>query len=94
MYVYILTNLPRVLYVGVTNDMARRLDEHFSRKHEGYTKAHDTDRLVYYEKVVGPLAAIDREKQIKSWTRMKRIALIEQGNPQWKDLTGDWLSPA
>jgi putative endonuclease len=90
MYVYILTNAARMLYVGVTNDLSRRLNEHLSKTIEGY-KDHDITRLAYFEEVAGPLAAIEREKQIKSWNRMKRIGLIESRNPQWRDLSGDWI---
>jgi putative endonuclease len=61
--------------------------EHRSKEIPGFTKDHDISRLVYYEEIPSQLDAIAREKQIKSWTRMKRLALIETRNPDWKDLT-------
>jgi putative endonuclease len=93
LFVYILANSSRILYVGVTNDLNRRMLEQSWKEMSGYTKDHDITRLVYYEGILGPLSAIAREKQIKSWTRKKRIALIESGNPEWKDLSPDWVRP-
>jgi putative endonuclease len=91
-YVYIMASEARLLYVGVTNDLQRRLMEHRSKEIPGYTKEHDITRLVYYETIAGPLNAIGREKQIKSWTRAKRLTLIEQHNPGWRDLSSEWTS--
>ena len=86
-YVYILANWNnRVLYVGVTNDLVRRLYEHNNKLVDGFTKRYNVHKLVYYEYCTDPEAAIRREKQLKSWRREKKIALIERMNPYWKDL--------
>ena len=90
-YVYILTNRPGgVLYTGVTNDLERRLWEHRARSAPGFTRKYNADRLVYLEATDSPIAAIEREKQIKRWVRRKKIGLIEIDNPEWKDLSRDW----
>ncbi len=78
------------LYTGLANDVYRRALEHKSGKIEGFTKKYRINRLVYYEtfKYIGN--AIAREKQIKSWTRAKRLALIKSANPTWQDLAEGW----
>ena len=87
-YVYILTNrINRVLYTGVTNDLVRRMYEH--RNHldkSSFTAQYNVDKLVYYEETSSSRAAIEREKQIKSWSRNKKDKLIERKNPNWQDL--------
>jgi putative endonuclease len=86
-YIYLLTNkYSTVLYKGVTNDLGRRVDEHKSKLHEGFTKKYNVDRLVYYEVYSDINDAIDREKQIKKWSRKKKVELIKKFNPSWKDL--------
>jgi putative endonuclease len=86
-YIYLLTNkYSTVLYTGVTNDLGRRVDEHKSKLHEGFTKKYNVDRLVYYEVYSDINDAIDREKQIKKWSRKKKVELIKKFNPSWKDL--------
>ena len=85
-YVYIVASISRVLYIGVTNDLIRRLYEHKQGAIAGFTKRYQVDRLVYFEETTDVLAAIEREKQLKSWRREKKVALIEVANPQWKDL--------
>ena len=86
-YVYILTNRrDRLLYIGVTNDLRRRLYEHKNGLCDGFTKQYAIDKLVYYEYCSNPEDAIRREKQLKKWSREKKIALIEKMNPSWKDL--------
>ncbi|HET7453302.1 MAG TPA: GIY-YIG nuclease family protein [Thermoanaerobaculia bacterium] len=85
-FAYILTNAGRVLYVGVTNDLARRVAEHRSGLVPGFSRKYHLHKLVYYEETKEIVAAIAREKQIKGWTRAKKIALIESMNPDWKDL--------
>lgn len=86
-YVYILTNENNtVLYTGVTNDLIRRIHEHKSNVVEGFTKKYNIHKLVYYEIGEDALAAIEREKQIKSWMRYKKVALINAFNPDWHDL--------
>ena len=86
-YVYILSNLNRnVLYIGVTNNLERRLYEHRSGLLEGFTKKYHVHKLVYFECFNDPKTAISREKQLKRWTRQKKNALIAQENPLWIDL--------
>ena len=89
-YVYILTNGKRTLYVGVTNDLARRVYEHKNKLIDGFTKNYNLTYLAYYDETADIIAAIEREKQIKGWRRSKKIELIESVNPKWKDLSMDW----
>ena len=89
-YVYIMTNGVRTLYIGVTNNLVRRVFEHKAKLGEGFTKKYNITLLVYYETVGDVLVAIAREKQLKSWRRSKKIALIESSNPQWKDFSLEW----
>ncbi len=86
-YVYILTNKARTLYVGVTSDLERRLYQHREKSVDGFSKRYNLTQLAYYEITEDVYAAIGREKQIKSWRRSKKIALIESTNPEWKDLS-------
>ena len=85
-YVYILASNSHVLYVGMTNDLCRRMCEHKHKINEGFTKRYKVDRLVYYEEANDVRLAIEREKQIKKWRREKKIALIESINAAWQDL--------
>lgn len=86
-YVYILSNdFNSVVYVGVTNDITRRLAEHKSGVIEGFTKKYNVHKLVYCECHNDVKAAIAREKQIKRWSRKKKDFLIESINPDWSDL--------
>lgn len=85
-YVYILASLSRVLYVGVTSDLVRRMYEHKHRLLPGFTSQYNVDRLVYFEHTTDVRAAIAREKTIKSWSRKKKVDLIEAGNAGWEDL--------
>lgn len=87
-YVYILTNRSDNLYVGVTNDLSRRLTEHHAKAVPGFTNKYNITTLVYYEVTDEIEGAILREKQIKGWRRAKKIALIESRNPDWRDLAG------
>jgi putative endonuclease len=89
-YVYMLASKSRRLYVGVTNDLERRLHEHKCKLAEGFTKRYNIDRLVYFEQTTDILSAITKEKQIKSWNRSKKISLIETVNPTWEDLSTEW----
>ena len=84
-WVYILANRSRIPYTGVTNNLYVRLAQHREGKH-GFTAKYRITRLVYFETTNDVLAAISREKQIKAWTRAKRVALIESVNPTWDDL--------
>ena len=88
MFVYILTNKSNsVLYIGTTNDIKRRLDEHRSGEIEGFTKKYNVFKPVYCEEIKSPEDAIKREKQLKKWTRQKKTKLIESLNPEWNDLS-------
>ncbi len=86
-----MANKSGTLYVGVTNNLERRIFEHKNSLIEGFTKKYKIDKLVYYEETNDILAAIAREKQIKGWLRNKKIALIESGNSEWRDLSEDWF---
>ena len=94
-YVYILASAGRALYVGVTSDLQRRIYEHKHKLKPGHTQKYNIFRLVYFETTPNVTAAIAREKQIKGWTRAKKLALIETENPTWADLSEVWdESPA
>jgi putative endonuclease len=86
-YIYILASHSRVLYVGVTNDLARRTAEHLQDLMAGFAKKYHAHRLVYYEVCGDVNSAIAREKQLKNWRRNKKVTLIEQRNPGWADLS-------
>src|SRR2546425_9149870 len=89
-FVYILASKSRRLYVGMTNDLERRVYEHKQKLADGFTKKYRIDRLIHFEETSDVLAAIEKEKQIKSWLRSKKITLIESGNPAWEDLSEAW----
>jgi len=89
-YVYIMTNIARTLYVGVTNDLERRVYEHKMKLIPGFTSKYSLDFLGYFEYGEDIVSAIEREKQIKRWLRKKKIALIESVNPDWRALSKDW----
>ena len=87
-YVYLLTNWNnRVLYVGVTNDLERRMHEHKNKIVEGFTKKYNLNKLVYFEETPDVLSAIAREKEIKKWRREKKNKLVITMNPEWEDLS-------
>lgn len=86
-WVYFLTNSNKtVLYIGVTNDLTRRVSEHKSKCIKGFTSTYSLSKLVYYENFNDIRQAIAREKQLKKWSRAKKDNLIETMNPFWKDL--------
>jgi putative endonuclease len=89
-YVYIMANLARTLYTGVTNDLEWRVFEHREKRIPGFTQWYNLTQLVYYEATSDVRTAIAREKQIKGWLRAKKVALIESMNPRWEDLAADW----
>ncbi|HVX89883.1 MAG TPA: GIY-YIG nuclease family protein [Gemmatimonadales bacterium] len=93
-YVYILTNRSRTLYVGVTNDLTRRLAEHRARPPGSFCKRYNIDTLVYFEVFQWIQDAIAREKVLKGWSRAKKVRLIEQENPQWRDLSDTYGDPS
>ena len=89
-YVYIMTSRNRTLYIGVTNDLSRRVYEHKLKLVDSFTKKYSIASLIFYETTSDIGAAIAREKQLKGWRRSKKIALIESTNPGWKDLSRGW----
>jgi putative endonuclease len=80
-----------VLYIGVTNDLERRMSEHKNALF-GFTARYRVNRLVYFETTFNSMAAIEREKELKSWVRSKKVDLINQNNPKWTDLAARWFS--
>ena len=92
--VYIMANLARTLYTGVTSNLERRVYEHRQGVVPGFTSQYAVKRLVYFEATPDILAAIAREKQIKGWVRRKKLDLIGSLNPEWQDLAAPWLGEA
>jgi putative endonuclease len=90
-WVYIMTNRSDTLYIGMTNNLARRIWQHRVGNVEGFAATYRIDRLIYAESFTEVRDAIAREKQLKGWRREKKVALIEATNPDWKDLSEDWL---
>ena len=90
-YVYMLASLSRRLYVGVTNNLDRRLVGHRQGVGSSFTKNYNVKQLVWYEETNDILAAIEYEKKIKSWRREKKIAFIEEQNAGWIDLADGWF---
>jgi len=90
--VYILACRSRVIYVGVTNDLIRRVAQHRAKAFPGFTARYGIDRLVYFELTPNVRAAIAREKELKGWRREKKLRLIESMNPEWRDLWEDWIA--
>ena len=90
-YVYLLTNWNnKVMYVGVTSNLERRIYEHKNSLVEGFTKKYNVNKLVCYETTNDVMVAIEREKQIKKWRREKKDRLVTQMNPAWADLSLEW----
>ncbi len=89
-YVYILVSKAGVFYTRVTNNLSRRVFEHKAKLNKGFTKKYQVDCLVYFETFSTPSAAVEREKQIKSYRREKKVALIDSINPDWADLSDGW----
>lgn len=85
-----MTNKSKTLYVGITNNLERRVYEHKNKLIKGFTNKYNINKLVYYETFDNAGDAIKREKQIKGWLRIKKIELIESINPEWKNLSDDW----
>ena len=93
-YVYVLASrIGGALYIGVTNDLIRRVAEHKSKLIESFTEKYDVARLVYFEQFDDPENAIKREKRLKQWNRAWKIRLIEQYNPNWDDLYHEIAGP-
>ena len=91
-FVYILANKSRRLYVGITNNLERRVYDHLSGS-QTFTAQYRINRLVYFEEFKHPLQAIIREKQLKSWVRRRKIPLIEARNPAWANMAEGWFEP-
>jgi putative endonuclease len=85
-FVYILTNKSFTLYIGVTNNILRRVWEHRNKLIDGFTKKYNIYKLIYLEEYFDIRSAIDREKQLKSWSRKKKISLIKTINPDFREL--------
>lgn len=85
-YIYILTNKSYTLYVGVTNNLARRLNEHKKKYKESFTNKYNINKLIYFEEYSSAIYALDREKQLKSWRREKKIKLIKGVNPNFREI--------
>jgi putative endonuclease len=86
-YVYILTNWNnKVMYVGVTNNIRKRLYEHKNKLVKGFTEKYNVNKLVYFEETHDVKAALTREKEIKKWRREKKNRLVNEINPEWRDL--------
>ncbi|HWR17428.1 MAG TPA: GIY-YIG nuclease family protein [Terriglobales bacterium] len=92
-YVYIMTNRSKTLYTGMTSNLEARVWQHKNHVYKGFASKYKVDRLAYFEQWPEPGLAIGREKQIKGWTRIKKIALIVSKNPEWKDLSEEWGKP-
>ena len=89
---YIIASKSRALYIGMTNDLSRRVFEHKNDTTIGFSKKYRCHRLVYYESFDDVNKAINREKQLKRWSRAKKIWLIERRNPTWEDLAAEWFT--
>src|SRR5712671_6639419 len=92
-FVYIMTNPSKTLYTGITNSIRRRVREHKLKLTPGFATQYNITRLVYFETFEDVRNAIEREKQIKAWTRANRVALVESSNPKWDDLSREWDQP-
>ena len=79
------------MYVGITNDLERRIHEHKKKLVKGFTKKYNVHKLVYYEQTPDVSAALNREKEIKKWRREKKDRLVVNANPVWRDLSEDFL---
>jgi putative endonuclease len=87
-YVYVLTNKSNnVLYVGVTSNLIKRLQEHKNKLIDGFTKKYNINKLVYFESTPSSRSAITREKQLKNWHREWKVNLVSKNNPKWLDLS-------
>jgi putative endonuclease len=89
-YTYIMASSSRVLYVGVTNDLERRVTEHKEGTLQGFTLKYRCHPLVWFERYSWIGEVIAREKELKGWLRARKIALIQQENPTWVDLSAEW----
>ncbi|HEX9997539.1 MAG TPA: GIY-YIG nuclease family protein [Abditibacterium sp.] len=93
-WVYILSNHSRRLYIGVTNDLTRRVWQHKTQESEGFSARYNLTFLVHHQEFGDVRDAIEREKELKKWARAKKLVLIEAENPAWEDLSADWFDKA
>ena len=91
-YVYIMASRGKTLYIGVTNNLERRVYEHKNGLTAGFTKKYKVTKLVYHEETSDVGSAIAREKQLKAWRRSKKVTLVESVNPLWEDMGLRWYS--
>jgi putative endonuclease len=92
-WTYIMTNRSGTLYIGVTNNLARRVYEHRNHVLPGFTAHYRIDRLIHAESFSEIRDAISRERQLKNWSRARKLALIKENNPDWRDLAAEWFGP-
>jgi len=92
-FTYIVASRSLTLYIGMTGNLMKRVFEHKRKLYEGFSATYHCNRLVWFERFVDPGNAIAREKQLKGWTRAKKIALIKRANPTWIDLSETWYTP-
>ncbi len=92
-YVYIMASRSRTLYIGFTSSLEIRVCQHKEDVYDGFSKKYQCHRLVYFERFVDVHRAITREKQLKHWSRVKKLVLIERDNPAWYDLSEEWRKP-
>ena len=90
-HVYILTNQSRTLYVGMTSDLTRRMEQHRAGRIPGFTAKYRINRLVYFEATNDAYSAVTRERQLKGWPRKWKSGLVDEFNPSWRDLTAELL---
>ncbi len=86
-----MASISKVIYTGVTGDLESRVYQHKNKLIDGFTKKYNVHRLVWYAETDDVSAAIEYEKKIKGWLRRKKVALIEEENPNWRDLAKDWF---
>ncbi len=91
-WVYIMASRSRVIYIGMTGNLEKRIWEHKNDLIEGFTQKYRCHRLVHFESFGDVRNAIAREKEIKGWRRSKKVALIEEHNPTWDDLSAEWFA--
>ena len=89
-YTYIMSSRTRVLYIGITSNLELRVQQHKQNQHDGFTKEYRCHHLVWFERCATAASAIAREKQLKGWRRARKLALIEQQNLAWQDLSQGW----
>ncbi|MGA3132952.1 MAG: GIY-YIG nuclease family protein [Terracidiphilus sp.] len=92
-YTYIAASRSRILYMGMTGDLDKRIFEHKTKLFDDFSANYNCNRLVWFERYAHASSAIAREKQLKGWGRAKKIALILKNNPTWIDLSEAWYTP-